>query len=270
MAVFPENGHIIVIQGGRKIWGTDTPPINLLMSAQQSIVRTIAFPDFQKDFVYGYNQFREFPAGGPGDPDYYDTGSCVTLSKILPGEYGPSAGGIYNLPDQVIGTVPAGMNHIDVRVVLSWTKRPTAHDGSLVIRGSPVASPLGQGVTAHLQGGSGVLEIAGGWRRAIHVGLSGTDIVLSRFQSSRGGAERTWDAWGGPTRFGWSYGSSPDGMVACQLDAKTLSWPEGLPGGLNPPYRGNSTQCSTTDNSSYSSTWQATFLITPGRYNAGV
>ncbi|KKB12360.1 hypothetical protein VE25_07325 [Devosia geojensis] len=254
MPVVNEGGHIVLRRSGRKIFGTDVPPVSLFPAQQIVTTRTVAFPDFPKDFIYGFVRFSEAnpdPFGGPVQAGY-----CLTLVKIIPSELADTP--------IVIGTVPAGCNYIDVRAALTWSKQPD------LSAGSPVRSPTEAYAPnqVHLQGGSCVLEIGSGFRRAIHVGLSGTNVLLTRMQSSRSEQPVPYSPWGGPTQTGWSYGTSPLGMIQGQIDAQRVFSFQGQP--FVPPHRGSSTACSTTINSDHSSIWSIQFIITPGRYNTAL
>ena len=252
MAVKNQNGHIVVERSGRKLWGTDLPPVNTFPELAFTVDRTISFPDFPKDFVYGYAQHTEPNPDPFGDP--VNVGYCLTLTKIIPSELADTP--------VVIGSVPAGCNYIDVRADFSWVDPPDASAGS------PVQSPVASGQRTQLQGGSCVLEVGNGFRRGLHVGLFGTSVTLMRLQSSRGGQPMSYSPWGGPTQFGWSYGSHPEGTIQNQIDGKWVAGFQGQP--FVPPYRGSSTACSTAVVADFSSTWQVQFIITPGRVNGAL
>jgi len=254
MAVTTSGGHIIVRKGGVKQFGTDTPFLNLFPDKQVVVTVPVTFPDFPKDWIYGFSRETISVPEGFDFVDYA-VGYAIVLSKIMPQEWNAS---------QVIGSIPAGCNYIDVRAFLTWTKFPSA------TAGSPVASPLNRsGSQVHLQGGSGVLEIGNGFRRSIHIGLSGTNIVLTKYQSSRSIQPVTYSAWGLPTQVGWSYLTSPYGTVQNKIGQMTTG---GKPGSAwVPPYRsGPNDPGVNLGPDDHSSNWSIQFIITPGRYNAGV
>lgn len=250
MAVKRAGSEIIVERGGIKRFGTDAPPVNLLLSSQITPTVGVNFPEFSKDWVYGYSRENVVVPDFP--PVTFYVGYAVIISKILPVEWSAS---------EVIGAVPAGCNYIDVRAVLSWTKQPSPSAGS------PVRSPLNIGGQVHLQGGSAVLEIGNGFRRAIHVGLDGSDIVLTRYQSARNQQPMSYSAWGSPTQTGWSYLSSPNGTLQNVIGRATRS---STSVAFVPPYRGGPQAASVTGADDHSSQWSMQSIITPGRVNSNI
>lgn len=244
-------GHIHAIRSGRKVWGTDDPPVLLVPDAWQSIPITIEFPDFAKDVAYGFNQWTTTV---PPSTSMYG----MSIVKILPQTTW--------LPDIVLGTVPSSLiNYVDWRVVLNWTKQPSW------ARMSPVVSPIIPGIETDLRGGSGLIEISGCFRRMIHVELSGTNIVLSRKQSTRGMNENPSPGWapgnathypgsGGPMP-GWTYGVQQEGAFSYFIDKRS---------GGNNVWRGGSNGASLVDPTDYSSIWSGTLLVKPGRQNTSI
>lgn len=242
------NGHVHLTEGSRKLWGTDEPPFNLIPDAWTAIPITLSFPDFAKDVAYGFNLFTtSFPVSRT---DMYG----LSLVKMLPAETW--------LPDITLGSVPAGINYVDWRVIFNWTQRPSR------VLERDVTTPVGLGKETDLRGGSGLLEISGGYRRMMHVGLSGQTIVLSRKQSTRSMTESAdWSpgnathyASGGP-RPGWTYGSIREGKFVAFIDRRS---------GGNNVWRGGSSGASLVDPTNYASTWSGTLLVKPGRYNPSI
>jgi hypothetical protein len=223
----------------------------LIPDTWQSIPITISFPDFSKDIAYGFNLFNS------GPPLNTTTMYGMSIVKILPQTT--------TLPDIVLGSVPSSLiNYVDWRVVLSWTKQPSW------ARMNPVLSEITPGIQTDLRGGSALIEISGCFRRMIHVGLSGTSIVLSRKQSTRNINENPTGGWapgnsthfpsGGP-RPGWTYGVQQEGSFAYFIDKRA---------GGNNIWRGASNGASLSDPTDYSSTWTGTLLVKPGRQNASI
>lgn len=242
------DGHLHLMSGSRKVWGTDLPPIQLIPDAWQSIPVTIQFPDFPKDVAYGFNIFTTSPTN-------ITTHYGMSVVKILPQEL--------TLPDITLGTVPSPLiNYVDWRVVLNWTKRPSP------ARGGPVISPVVRGKQTDLRGGSGLIEVSGCFRRMIHIGLVGQSIVLSRRQSTRNIVEAVdWSPGnathysnGGP-RPGWTYGSQQRGTFAYVIDKRSAG------SGVT---RSDGNRASLTDPTNYSSTWAGTLLVKPGRANTTI
>jgi hypothetical protein len=248
MAVRPApGGHIHATQGARKLWGTDEPPIQLIPDAWQSIPITISHPDFLKDVVYGFNIYTTRPIN-------ITTHYGMSIVKLLPQET--------TLPDIVLGSVPAGINYVDLRLQVNWTKQPS------YTRFSPAFSPLRAGVQNDLRGGSALIEIGAGWRRRIHIGLSGTNLVLSRKQSVRNVNENPGWAPGNATHYGnggpmpgWTYGVQQEGVMAHVI--ATASAGSGA-------FRGASNGASLVDPTDYSSTWTGTLFVKPGRHNTSI
>lgn len=238
-----------MLKGGRKRWGTDDPPIQLIPDAWQSIPVTIEFPDFPKDVAYGFN------LSNSGPPLNITSMLGISVAKILPQEL--------TLPNIVLGTVPSSLiNYVDWRVVLNWSKRPD-NCGAW-----PVMSPVRRGVQTDLRGGSGLLEISAAFRRMIHVGLSGQNIILSRRQSSQDTLESVNWSPGNATHFpsggprpGWTWGTSQRGRFVRLIDQRA---------GGNNVWRGGSNGASLTDPSDHSSRWTGTLLVKPGRYNTSI
>jgi len=254
MAVTTSGGHIIVRKGGVKQFGTDTPLLNLFLDKQVIVTVPVTFPDFPKDWIYGFSRESVWLPGAGFDEELWTVGYAMLLSKIMPQEWNDSL---------TLGTVPALCNYIDVRAVLTWTKLPSP------TAGSPVASPLNRGSQVHLQGGSGVLEIGNGFRRSIHVGLSGPNIILTKYQSSRSSTPATYSPWGAPTQVGWSYLTSPFGTVQNKIGQSTTGAKS--PGAWVPPYRGGPNDPGVNFGwDDHSSSWSIQFIITPGRVNASV
>lgn len=244
------NGHIELLDGTRRVWSSDGRPVNLLPEANWLTVPvTIAFPDFIKRNAYCFA-----PQSG-----IFANSSCASFSTIIPQEWGPGEASPRTLADQALGTVPAGVNYIDVRVTLARTKAPTALLGIAVPNQIPTQQTL-------LPGGTMPAEMTYLWRRLFEIGLDGTQIRLRRWQS----------VWSGATQLGWS----PGNAVYFPNGGKRPGWTHGggsssslghpahmiqrKAGGNVNKARGEANQCSLSDNSNFSSTWAGTALIRPG------
>jgi len=245
MAVFPENGQLVVSRGGRRLWTTATPPVSLIPDAWREIPITIEFPDFPKDIAYGFNLLSS---------QVTTQGYGMSVVKMLPQEL--------QLPDITLGTVPAGINYVDWRVRLDWTNRPSPS------RAVEAISPVRRGADTDLRGGSGLLEIGGCYRRMIHVGLVGNSIVLQRKQSSNDTQEnvnwaagnQVWNPNDSP-RIGWTYGTSIRGSFTSFIEIRASG---------NNAHRGGRNGASLIDNTNYFSRWAGVLLVKPGRQNPGV
>lgn len=248
MAVRPgPNGHIHLISNadGRKVWGTDTPPVQLVPDLWQSIPISFSFPDLPKDIAYFWDR-----TGSGG----YSTGYGMSVAKILPQEL--------TLPNVVLGTLAAPLvNYVDWRIVLNWAKQPSP------ARGWPVMSPVVRGKQTSLQGGSAILEISGGFKRMIHVGIVGQQIILSRRQSTRNQDEFPHTGWTTSVQTeGWTYGTSTLGLLSYRIDGVVGHASQYLGGA----WRGGPRSASLADPTDYSSIWTGTLLMKPGRANTSI
>lgn len=243
------NKHIQFDQNGQRIWSSDGPPVNYLPEADW--LRgplTVAFPDFVKRNAYY--------VGNPGGGSTF----CMSLITIIPGEWGPSGAGVYNLPDIILGTVPADTNHIDVRVNLSRTKGPSNYMAFAI----PSLIPAGEN---HLPGGSCQCEAIALWRRLFEIVRVGNNVVLRRYQSViNAGDGMNWLSNNsdqndvGGVRSGYTYGGGTNarlGHMASIRDRKTRP--------ASPARKDRASgACSTQDNTNYASTFTGTFTIRPG------
>lgn len=261
--VYPEDGHIVMESDGVITWSTDRRPVNLLNESDwidEDI--TISFPDFEKYIAY-YLQYN------PGSP--FNTSSCASFAATVAGEWGPgpTTSG-YVLAPQVIGTVPEGVNVLDVFVDLERTKAPTDY------LSFPVDSLIPEGLT-YLPGGSCICERTPGsvWTRGFEVYLDGTNVMLARYQSVYGDGSFIPD-WRTDNDYspalasavGWTYsdvgsnsgmngGAGRNSFILQRVDGR------GEGGNIN-KRRGDANACSLTDTTDFSSTWEGRILVRPG------
>jgi len=232
---------------GHIVWNTDRAPVNLLPEDAWIVLPNyqIQFPDFEKRIAYAYSRYGQVG---------FAQEACQTWITLLPGEWGP--GRQHNIPGVVLGTVPQGVNYIDVRVQMSRTSSaPTYAELSV-----PTLLPTQETL---LQGGSCLVESCGGWRRLFEIVLVGQNIVLNRYQSTH---QFDWMFWSSNVEStGWTHtggsGSQNAQAFAARIDIKT--------GGGAPPtfrrYRGASDQCSVNTNArNFASTYTGTITIRPG------
>lgn len=239
------DGHIHLINpAGRKVWGTDEPPVQLVRDAWQEIPISIEFPDFPKDIAYWFQRASD----GFGGWAYYGT----SFVKMLPQEL--------TLPDIVLGQVPSSLvNYVDWRVNLNWAKKPSN------VIGLPVSSSVAEGKEVDLRGGSALLEYSMAYCRMVHIRLEGRDIVLSRRQSSsHDDAIGSWRT--NVQDYGWTYGISRLGAIVSYRGQSTINRGQYLWGA----YRNGSNSAPMNDNTDYSSTWTGTLYVKPGRANATI
>lgn len=251
------SGVMTITKDGRLVFSTASPLMNLVPSAAITVSsHAIIFPDLRKGV--NYHKYRYTPFIGP------DEGACASFAGIIEQEWGPMESSPFTLADEVLGTVPAGTDYLDVMVNLTNT---TVSAGWYDLgRFSNV--PAGEWVK--LEGGSCVVESIPGMRRSFEIVLDGTDVVLRRYQSvtASGTVART-GSFGAGNQTGYVAGTDAPtdaskyaiygalietrGPSASGSDA---SW---APGGAN--------GCSTTP-PSYASTWTGDILITPGCISA--
>lgn len=260
--VYSDSGDIIVEgDGGRVVGSLARRPAVLLPEASWITLsgKQIIFPDFRKTTVYGY--VRGVDRTGPPVGDIPMDG-CLTAACIPAQEWGPDGVGdgtfTNNLPQEILATVPNGVNYLDVRVSLTRTKNPTNYLNLAV-------PALLAGNQVLCEGGSALVEAVGPWRRSFWIGLSGSDIVLRRYQSvNLPAAAQHPTSWvTGGIDIGWSHhggvGSNQPNL------AHIIQTKQGThPGSTYPRGRSGADRCSLTDNSDFSSIYTGTITIMPG------
>lgn len=279
MAIYRDNdtGHVIVEDfSGNLKWSSDRPPVNLLPeSAWLTTSSTIAFPDFTKFVNYAYQ--RVSPSSG-NPPPWALSGSgdaCQTVTMIDPLQE-------WNGDEITLGTVPTGVNYIDVRVNIAMTKAPSSFLEQATI---PLIAP---NQWVHLPGGSGLIEANTVWRRLFTVALNGTSVVLRRKQTTAAIPANAVSRYGGiynnagingnanivSDRAGWGWmnnggvgwvGSQRNGHPAAIIDIGQFSANNGAStptSGAKHPTRER--RCSTSIPHDFSSTYAGTIVIRPG------
>lgn len=168
-------GNFQVIEDGRVALDTAAPMTGLIPDAAFTLSGyAISFPDFWSGIIY--HQTRV----GPDMFGNYTHG-CSTWIGIVHQEWGPGEASPHNLPDIVLGTVPAGTDYIDCWVNLTRTLNPAN------IFDLQLSSNFPQGQWVKLEGGSCYIEQFGGVSRLFEIVLIGTDVVLRRYQSAAEG-----------------------------------------------------------------------------------
>jgi hypothetical protein len=226
---------------------------------------SISFPDLWSGIIY--QQTRQ-------GPDIFgnDTFGCSTWIGIVAQEWGPAEPSPRNLPDIVLGTVPVGTDYIDCWVNLTRTVNPAN------IFDLQLSSNFPQGKWVKLEGGSCYIEQFGGVSRLFEIILSGTNVVLRRYQSAFEGGNASppvlrnlpGAALGNQTFFFPGTNAPVDAtkyaLYGHKLDEKASNpSPTHRPAGYEAGSASN-VPCSTTVGSiSYASTWTGDIRITPGR-----
>lgn len=243
-----DSGRVYVVDDDKVTFDTNLKSVNLMPSAAISMTGySMVFPDLVKRNGY-----------------YYDassaslTASCTSFITMILQEWGPGLAG--NIPEVVLGTVPAGTDYLDVRVRLVRTDPPSN------ILTSPILVLPEENEWFYCLGGSCPLETKSFFSRMFEVVISGSNVVLRKYQSVRDTTQTFWsgdqssDITNHPS---WTYGggsSANKGFLVSQRQNK----PSTDGGNIN-KNRGGSNQCSVADNTNYSSTYLVDFLITPGR-----
>lgn len=262
-------GRFLVVEDGRTALDTDAVMTALIPDASFTLSGyDISFPDFWSGIIY--HQTRQ-------GPDAFGNSrfGCSTWVGIVHQEWGPGEASPHNLPDIVLGTVPTGTDYLDCWVNLTRTVNP-ANIFDLQLAGN---FPQGQWVK--LEGGSCQIEIGAGVSRLFEIVLSGTNVLLRRYQSTSEGGNasppvlrNTPGAALGNEVFYFPgtnapvQASSPAryALYGQKIDEKTsIPSPTHRPSGYEAGSASN-VPCSTSKSGiSYASTWTGTIRVTPGR-----
>lgn len=268
--VYSDAGDIIVEgDGGRIVGSLARRPAVLLPEASWITLsgKQIAFPDFRKTQVYGYN------IGHTSVPFDWRVDACVTGACMPWQEWGPNGVGAgtftNNLAQEVMGTVPVGVNYLDIRVALTRTKNPSRYLGSAVDGAAGFDVPMLLSPNQVLaEGGSALVEAIGPFRRMFWIGLVGNNIVLRRYQSVCEPHPSTYPgSWTGTAHgVGWSHhgGAGSDKPNLVWEIARNQVSDSGVFSNTGQCRRGGPQACSLVDNSDFSSTYTGTITIRPG------
>lgn len=241
------DGSIRLEKNGHRIWSSDGPPLNLLPEANWlTIPLTVAYPDFVKRNAHCYQKYTDPQLGR-------DDALCMSVSTILPQEWGPFEGGAYNLPDIVLGTVPDGVNALDRRLTMTRSKAPTP------VLGKAVPHALADG-EMFLPGGSCRVEAIDQWERTFAIKLIGNQVVLRRTQSTAAWAGQISWATGSGNVQGWTHGGGSNSQLANPayvIQSKPAN-------NQLDKWRGAPNQCSLADPSNFSSIYTGTLIVRPG------
>lgn len=261
-------GRMVITQGGRTAFDTSLPMARLIPSSAISLSGyNIDFPSLYYGVAYRQARQSAVPS---------DTFACATWSALIQQEWGPVGAGAgtfdFNLPDIVLGTVPAGSNYLDCRVRITQTIAPST------IIGLPLGQPWPQGQWVKLEGGSCYIERMLGVSRLFEFIIVGTNVVLRRYQSVTGAGntspplQRVNPSGGpGPIDFFYPGTNAPTqpgafaiyGQLIDQLGPSTNDThrPPGKESGS-----ANNTPCSmNTSGINYASRWSGEIHIVPGQ-----
>lgn len=248
---YADGAALRILDGGHTVWDTGRKSLQMLPDAAISTTLNVTFPDLQKGWAYYYSH------GG----NFFTVAVCDVIATALPREWGP--GRTIDLPQTLLGTVPAGTDAIDVQLRLTRTVNPSA----LLTQTIMVKPQQGQWFVA--PDGTCVLESFKWFQRMFVVVRDGTSVYLRRYQSVKryaspifpwitGNAE--FNGAGGKNR-GWLYGGGTDAQLGIPL-SKISTKDSG--GSVNKNLSGDNA-CSRSDPTNYTSTYSVDFLITPVR-----
>lgn len=268
-----DNDEFQVIRSDKIAFDTNNPSFSLFDTGRIQTTVNVVFPDMLSNLLY-FNNSQGSPAG---------TTYCESWSSLLPQEWGPDetdfspTGAVTtsirrNLPRTILGTVPTGTNHLNIRVRLRRTKAAP----SFYNQGSPTLFfPNNQWIT--LAGGSCTCEGMGtSIKRHFDVVLSGTTLYIERYQSVNNLGTQFSTSSSGNAR-GWITNRESDGALMGAYDNAPFGM--GFPmvlletkgpnadGTKFPPWGANaSNSCSISANADYESIYNVDFDIQPGRY----
>lgn len=252
---YPSGGQLVLEDGARRVWSTDGKPVNLLPEANWLTVPvTFAFPDFIKRNAYLFDiEINELTD--------VTTTSCMSVSTILPGEWGFDKAAPRTIADIGLGSVPIGVNYIDARVKLDRTNAPDDAFGFAIARVLANEWSAGPGNSFQCEKVPGLLS------RGFDVRLSGISVLLRRYQTVTANSNgidwvpgnEVYNGGGGKNE-GWTYGGGSDAQNAHLMSIIQAKGP----GGNVNKERGGSNACSLVDTKDYSSTWSGTIVVRPG------
>lgn len=266
-----QSDRFVVTKNSKVAFDTDAPSVQLIGSPIL-ISGSINFPNLLSAPVY--RQANTFP---------FSATACDSWSGLLPQEHGPGYGDFSptatdygsngapprrELPSQLIGFVPPGTDYIDVRAKLVRTITPPAFRN--------IAPPImffPQNQWINLPGGSCQTEFYFPLMRMFEIVLSGTSLILNRYQSVNRGPQVT-DTTGGDvnntasTQIGAAWGNYANAPVYWAIPA-VLYETKGpdASGNKRPPWgTTSSNSCFVGSVVDYTSQYDVDLSITPGVY----
>jgi hypothetical protein len=245
---------------GATFFDTDAWPVQFVpASAEINLTdRTITWPDLAKTNAYA------FARGLIGSSLYSGCTSyvCVPFQEWGPAAMLPPPTNV--LADEVIGTVPAGTDHLFVLVKLTRTTSPSQMAGKTL----PVL--FAEGLWVNCPGGGLPIEKYGPFARHLSIVLApepnvdGTiNVILRRKQSISKRRYSFWRSDNSPEQSGWTWGGTNGiyGHIVAQIQS------------LGPTFdpstsirkRNGSGPCSLTDPTNYTSVYTGDIRIIAGR-----
>lgn len=264
-----ENDRFLVVKSDRIAFDTDAPSFQLFDSGRLQFTDNVVFPDLLSNLFYYSENFPSTPV---------NLSYCESWSSLMPQEWGPDEPNVSpgeattatiqrNLARYVIGSVPSGTNHLNIRLRLRRTKTPP----SFYSYQSPsLFFPENQWIT--LSGGSCTCEGLGTrMKRHFDIVLSGTTLYLERYQSVNNQGAAFSDV-STPTTRGWITSAGSEGAAQGAYNGAPLGmgFPMVLLDKKGPDATGNklrsgSNPCASSANLDYESIYSVDFDIQPGR-----
>ena len=258
-----EPGRVWGDKDGVTFFDTDAYPLQYANTVLTVSGYTLTFPDLRKANAYNWQQWD----GSGGNPRE----SAISVITMANQEWGPASANPTDagtqLDDVVLGAVPAGADHILVRVKASRTTSPSQINGNTI---PPELEP-GQWTIAY--GGTLLFEQLFPLARMIYVYLAPTDngdgtrnVMLRRLQSVTKRRQAFYRSGNDYNKTGWNYGGtygSVYGIPVAQRDTRAANTDVTGVGGRY--RRTGSSPAATNDNTNYSSVYSVDFEIIPGR-----
>jgi len=270
-----QSNRFLVVKDDAIAFDTDAPSFSLFDTGRLQFTADVTFPDLLSNLYY-YSE--EFTSGGITNT------YCESWSSLMPQEWGPDEPDVSpgvsstdsiqrNLARYSIGTVPAGTNHLNIRVRLRRTKTPPV----FYYYQAPSLF-FGEDTWINLSGGSCPCEGLGTrMKRHFDIVLDGTTLYLERYQSVNNQGVPFTATSTGNTR-GWitnqpaaggtmgAYANAPAGMgfPMVLLDKKGFdtSGSKRAPWATSPA----TNSCAIGADLDYESVYNVDFDIQPGRY----
>lgn len=268
---FADNDEFRVELENRISFDTTLPSVQLFPESRFTLTRNVTFGNLVSTIMY-------FHRGAAGNPT-----SCESWSALLVQEHGPHVPNYSpvvapgppvleritrNIPAEVLGTVPTGTNYIDVRVRLRRTTVPP-----VFLRQAPPYMFHPENEWINLPGGSCICEYFSPLARHFDVVLSGTNVMLNIYQSTREDGITTDSTDGNSnngnfTQIGTAWGNYPNAPVYwAQFAVYYDSRGPDSTSNKRPPWGSTSTgSCTIGPVVNYTSQYSVDFEITPGRY----
>ena len=257
------DGDMVIEYDGVTVLDTSLDLMNLIDDEDLVLTgQTISFPNLWHGTIYHQTRVS--------DPPLFEWFGCASFAGLIAQEWGPAESNV--LADVVLGTVPAGVDYLDVFVKLTRTLTPPGWIDT------PMRSAMPQDRWVKLEGGSCRIEHFPGMRRLFEIILDPAgspaatrNVLLRRYQSvtANGQVARSY-AHGLGSVIGFIAGTNAPtstGLASYGALLQTKGPDDGTPN-HRPPGAAVSQDPCTTSGTDYSSTWSGDIIIKPGRIGA--